>query len=258
MIRSDTNLGVTRGRNLLAEAATGDVLVFLDDDAVFLSRVCDLLADLAADPSLGAVAFRVHRPGRSETSLEHPFRGSGLRGRSDARPCSYFVGCGYTIRHLAHLDAGGYDDRFFYSTEEVDLSFRILHDGWTLRYQPGIEVEHRPSPPGPGRFLGRTGVAAPESPPPGPSPPAAPLAVVHVTIWAARTGREALREGSPAAWWKLAREGLRLPVERRALGWGLLLRSTAWEDVSSTDPGSPCAAGNGDSSPVQNPADQVH
>lgn len=226
-LRSEENVGVTRGRNQLVEAATGDVLVFLDDDAVFLSSVVSPITTLfSAEATLGAVAFRVRRPAGGEDSLEHPFRGSGRsHDRDRAQECTYFVGCGYAIRREAHIAAGGYDDRFFYSTEEVELSFRLLRDGWLLRYDPTIEVEHRPSPKG----RGRTGTAVPgwrlrnrllmvraHLP--------AAVAIPHAAVWTLRTGAEAARARSLRLWWRLAREGVSLPVERRPLGWRSVVR----------------------------------
>lgn len=226
-LRSEANVGVTRGRNELVRAATGDVLVFLDDDAVLLTpSVARIQAAFAADPALGAVAFHVRRPAGIGHSLEHPFRGSGTRGsaRDVARECAYFVGCGYAIRREAHIGSGGYDDRFFYSTEEVDLSFRLLRDGWRLRYEPAIEIEHRPS----ARGRGRTSSAVPgwrlrnrlllvRSHLP------VAIAVPHAAGWAVRTGVEAFRAGSMRTWWQLGREGLSLPVLRRPLSWSKLV-----------------------------------
>ena len=52
---------------------------------------------------------------------------------SDAQPCRVLV---------------EYDERFFYSTEEIDLSFSLLDDGWTIAYRPEIVVEHRPDAAG--------------------------------------------------------------------------------------------------------------
>jgi GT2 family glycosyltransferase len=224
-LRSDENVGVTKGRNLLAGTAKGDVLVFLDDDAVFVTPVIAKLTDaFGAEPTLGAVAVRVRRQSGEGPSLEHPFRGSAAAAEAP-RECAYFVGCGYAIRREAHLDAGGYDDRFFYSTEEVDLSFRLLRDGWRLRYDPALEVEHRPSPKG----RGRTGSAVPgwrlrnrfllvraHLP--------VAIAVPHAGVWVVRTGVEAVRARSVKQWWRLGREGLSLPVDRRPLGWRRLAR----------------------------------
>lgn len=221
-LRSDANVGVTAGRNRLVEAATGNVLVFLDDDAVFLTPPCVRLTEaFGTDPRLGAVAFRVHRPGR-DVSLEHPFRGEAAGASESARDCAYFVGCGYAVRRRAHLDGGGYDDRFFYSTEEVDLSFRLLRDGWRLRYEPAIEVEHRPSPRGrdasssvPGwRMRNRLLLVRAHLP--------APLALVHAAVWGARTAVEAARDQSLGRWWRLTCDGVSMPVVRRPLGWATL------------------------------------
>lgn len=223
--RSDDNVGVTAGRNRLAEVAMGDVLVFLDDDAVFLTPPLERLRwAFHDDPGLGAVAFRVRRRG-ADSSREHPFRGSsGGAAGSTAQDCTYFVGCGYAVRRAAHLSVGGYDGRFFYSTEEVDLSLRLLRDGWHLRYEPAIEVEHRPSARGrkaspkvPGwRLRNRLLLVRAHLP--------LVVAVPHAVIWFGRTGIEAIREGALAEWWCLGREGLALPVDRRPLGWRALVR----------------------------------
>lgn len=225
-LRADANVGVTAGRNRLVAEATGDVLVFLDDDAVFLNPPLDTLRTaFDLDSTLGAIAFRVQRGDGADRSLEHPFRGSG-GGPAGAGPreCTYFVGCGYAIRRDAHLDAGGYDDRFFYSTEEVDLSFRLIRDGWRLRYEPGVAVEHRPSSRGrtgsgkvPGwRLRNRLLLVRAHLP--------LAAAVPHALIWFARTGVEAARQGAVSEWWRLGREGLALPVDRRPLPWRTLVR----------------------------------
>lgn len=218
-LRSDANVGVTAGRNRLAGAATGDVLVFLDDDAVFRTPpLQQVRAAFLSDPTLGALAFRVRRAGGGLVSLEHPFRGSARGSSADApRPCAYFVGCGYAIRREAHLGTGGYDERFFYSTEEIDLSFRLLRDGWHLRYEPAIEVEHRPSSRGRGgasrvpgwRLRNRLLLVRAHLP--------LAVAVPHALVWTARTALEAARQRSLHHWWRLAREGLVLPVVRRPL-----------------------------------------
>lgn len=225
-LRSETNLGVTAGRNRLARAAIGEVLVFLDDDAVFLSSAHQRVRDsFRADRSLGALAFRVRRPGAADPSLEHPFRGRRARGRQVGRECAYFVGCGYAIRRRAHLEVGGYDDRFFYSTEEVDLAFRLMRDGWRIHYDPAVEVEHRPSYRGRGsasevegwRIRNRLLLVRAHLP--------VVIAVPHGLVWALRTGVAAARQRDLRRWWQRVREGLSLPVERRPLPWSVLARA---------------------------------
>lgn len=225
-MRSDTNLGVTAGRNRLAGAARGDVLVFLDDDAVFLSPVRARVLDaFGRDATLGALAFRVRRPGSGGVSSEHPFRGKGRRRHDVGRRCAYFVGCGYAVSRRAHLSVGGYDDRFFYSTEEVDLGFRVLGAGWHIRYDPDLVIEHRASPRGRSstsqvaawRMRNRLLLVRAHLP--------VALAVPHAVVWAVRTGVDAARRRDLRRWARFTREGLVLPVVRRPLGWAVLARA---------------------------------
>lgn len=219
--RSDENTGVAAGRNRLLEAATADVLVFLDDDAVLRAPVDGLRDLFGEDPGLAVVAFRVERPGGAVEPSEHPFRG---RPRDvPPGPCAYFVGAGYAVRRSAVEAVGGYDERFFYSTEEVDLSFALLRDGWRLEYRPELVVEHRPSARGRAvrpevpamRARNRITLVRRHLP--------APLATVHVAAWLVRTWREARSIGQTAAWRRGVAEGWRSAVDRRPLGWRTVL-----------------------------------
>ena len=222
MLRSDENLGVADGRNRLARQATGDVLVFLDDDAVFLDEdVADRIRDrMMARDEPAVIAFRVMRPDGSMDSTEYPFRG-GAR-RVVARPCAYFVGCAAAIRRDAFLEAGGFDDRYSYSTEELDLAFAIARRGGEMVFDPEIIVEHRPSPRGRApapqipalRLRNRLLLVRTHLP--------YPVAAIHAGVWSGRTLLEARRAGDVRPWRQAWKRGLSMPVQRRPLGyWGL-------------------------------------
>lgn len=220
--RSDENLGVTAGRNRLAEACRADVLTFLDDDAVFLGDAASRLRQrFEVEGDLGLVAFRVVRPGGARMPLEYPFRGRP-REDAEARPCAYFVGCGYAIRRSALESAGGYDEQFFYSTEEVDLSFRLMRAGWQLSYDPSITIEHRPSArgrsvaPRVSKLVLRNQLTVARRYLP------APVAVIHGGVWAAWTLRSSVRAGTLRPWLEGWKEGLGGAVDRRPLPWRLL------------------------------------
>lgn len=221
--RSDTNLGVTGARNRIAKGADADLLVYLDDDAVFLSDpVPEVRQAFDADPRLGAVAFSVRRPDGSIESSEWPFRGPP-RDPDLARPCAYFVGAGYAVRRSALDDVGGYDERYFYSTEEIDLSMRLIAARWTLAYVPSVRVEHRPASTGrtirpavPGlRLRNRLQYARSHLP--------LPIAIVHSAVWIARTFREARSTSSLGLWSSGLRYGITSPVPRQPLAWRSLL-----------------------------------
>jgi GT2 family glycosyltransferase len=223
MLRSDENRGVTAGRNQLVRAAGSDIVVFLDDDAVFRSSepVVTVRQRFAADSALAVVAFRIVRASGEAPSLEYPFRG---RSHEDdvARPCAYFLGGAAAVRRAAFDAVGGFDDRYLYSTEEVDLSFALERAGWTLVYDPSVVVEHRPSSRGRGlaprtpalRLQNRLMLVRRHLP--------WPIAVVHVTAWAGRTLLEALRAHALRPWARAWREGFRAPVRREPLSYSLL------------------------------------
>ena len=221
LLRSDDNTGVTRGRNLLLEATDADYAIFIDDDAVACSELADVVRrHFDEDPSLAVLAFRITRPDGS-VKLEHPFRGRP-RDVDVARPCGYFVGAGYAVRTHAVASVGGYDDELFYSTEEIDLSMALQRDGWTIRYEPALHVEHRPSTRGRGiapqvpAFIIRNRLVYVRRHLP------LPLAVVHGCVWSALTLRSALRARGVGAWARAIRDGLRRPIERRPLSWAAL------------------------------------
>jgi glycosyltransferase involved in cell wall biosynthesis/GT2 family glycosyltransferase len=222
--RDETNLGVTRGRNLLVQLATKDVVVFLDDDAVFVEGTAATIAErFARTPALAVLAFLVRRAdGRIESS-EWPFRGRP-HAVDRGRPAAYFLGGACAVRHDAFLAAGGYDESFFYSTEEIDLAFTLAAAGSTIEYTPAVVVEHRPATAGrvanpavPAlRLRNRIMLARRHLP--------FPVAVVHVAAWGVRTAREARAAHGLREWKAAWREGRTAAVVRRPLPYGLLGR----------------------------------
>lgn len=218
-VRNDRNLGVTGGRNALARRASGDVIVFLDDDAVAMTDLVSVVRErFRADESLGLVAFKITRPGGGFVSKEIPFPGR-TPDLERERSCSYFLGGACAVRRDAFDAAGGYDDRYFYSTEEMDLGLELTKAGWTLRYVPEAWIEHRPSP------HGRT--IAPEVPAfefrnrvlYSRSHLKAPVAVLHSALWALRTLPRAVSGGGLRAWIREGFAVLREPVDRDPLSW---------------------------------------
>lgn len=219
VLRSDANVGVTSGRNRLLKAITADVIFFLDDDAVLTAPAVEQLClRFDGDEKLAVVACRVRRRDGASVSSEYPFRGPAVDDPAP-RPCAYFVGCAYAARRSAVSSAGGYDESFFYSTEEVDLSLKLLARGWRLMYDPGLTIEHHPSPRGrsvaprvPALLLRNRVVVARRHLP-------LPAAVVHLSVWGGRTFLTAARAGGLHAWLRAWGDGMRAPVDRQPLSW---------------------------------------
>lgn len=217
-LRCDENEGVAAGRNRQAEMASAEVLVFLDDDARFLDGDAAerIRRSFDARPRAGALAFLVQRPGGTIVASEQPFRGH-TRDPHRGRPCAYFLGGAAAVRRAAFFEAGGFDARYQYSTEEVDLGFGLLAHGWELHYEPTIRVEHAPSSRGRSlnpqvpalRLRNRILLARRRLP--------VVVAVPHVTAWGARTFVEAVRARRLGPWLHAWRDGMTMPVTRQPL-----------------------------------------
>jgi GT2 family glycosyltransferase len=148
VIRSETQLGVGRGRNLLYREASGDILFVMDDDAyledsTFLSR---LGAEMASRPSAAIIAARIidHRASGDAVLAPFPRRARradpGIVDR-DQR-VSYFLGGGHALSRVAYDRIGGYDETFVWGEEELDLSFRAINAGFEIHYVPSLTVHH--------------------------------------------------------------------------------------------------------------------
>ncbi|HWT92397.1 MAG TPA: glycosyltransferase, partial [Solirubrobacteraceae bacterium] len=130
------------GRNAAAALATGDALLFLDDDAILRPGALDAAVRvLEAEPGVGAVAFRIVDPQTRRTALWlYPLDVHTWEGRRFDVPT--FVGCGGLVRRAVFEGLGGFWEGYHREVEELDLCWRMLGAGWRIRYEPDAVVEH--------------------------------------------------------------------------------------------------------------------
>jgi GT2 family glycosyltransferase len=138
---SSVNLGVAGGRNAAARLASGDLLLFVDDDAVLRPGSLRRAVGAIESPGVAAVAFNVVDPASGRPALwYHPYDPSTWSGR--AFEAYTVIGCGHLVRRNCFEELGGLWDGYFRELEELDMSWRLLDGGWTIRYEPGAVVEH--------------------------------------------------------------------------------------------------------------------
>lgn len=215
VVESATNRGIPGGRDLGVEASTSVVVGFLDDDAEFRGDAARVQREFDVDAGLGAVSFRLVDE-EGSTSRRHVPR-AGIGEPSESGEVAYFLGGACAIRREAYEQVGGYFTELFYGHEEIELSWRLIDAGWTIRYLADVEVFHPRTEIGRHadgwRLTGRNRVWIARRTLPW------PVALVHVTAWlilgTARAPRGDCRRSYLAGWWS----GWGGKIDRRPIRW---------------------------------------
>lgn len=141
LISALRNLGAA-GRNLGFEAATGDVVVCLDDDVFELSAdALERLDEIFANPIVAATNFTVLEEGG--TQVVNWVHHRNIERFSGVRFETYEITEGaVAFRRSALREVGGYPESFFLSHEGPDLAFRLMNRGWKVIYSPEVKVRH--------------------------------------------------------------------------------------------------------------------
>lgn len=154
----ETNISVSRNKGI--ELARGDLVAFIDDDAVpELNWLDELEQHYAIDARLGGVGGFV----RDNTGVEYQCKyivcdrnGDAQFFQTDAEayieqkpfaPRYYsLIGVNSSFRKKALLDIGGFDEEYAYFLDETDVCVRLTDAGWLIRHVPNAEVYHNFAP----------------------------------------------------------------------------------------------------------------
>ena len=157
VIRNATNLGFAAGNNLGASVATGDYLVFLNDDTRAHPRWLRELVDTARRRECAAVASCVlDWSGTRIDFIEGAvnFQGKGFQLRYGApldgvgveereRPLLFACGAAMLVDRAVFVEAGMWDEDTFAYYEDVELGWRLNILGHTVWLAPHAVVYHK-------------------------------------------------------------------------------------------------------------------
>ena len=145
---------IPRSRNVGVRMAAGDVLAFLDDDAVPEPDWLKQLANAYEDPTVAAAGgpvfdiplghgrvgdVHLHARGAVNVHSEPPAERYLGRG-SD--PFLYLAGCNMSVRRSALRRAGGFNRELPYCYEDVEVCMRLVDAGARIAWVEAALVRH--------------------------------------------------------------------------------------------------------------------
>lgn len=150
------NLSVSR--NIGICMAQGDIVAFIDDDAIPEPEWLTQLAEAYSDPMVGAAGGLVYnhtgydyqykyclvdRFGNADLSLPGPTPHLSFP-KSERVP--HLLGCNSSFRRSALLEIGGFDEEYEYFLDETDVCLRIVDAGYIIAQLPCAYVHHKFAP----------------------------------------------------------------------------------------------------------------
>ncbi len=157
LIANRQNYGFAKGNNLGLKAATGEYILFLNNDTVVTPDFLRLMIeDFQQDLTLGCIQPQM-RMMTDKTRLDEAGAYLAFNGflyhygyRKDYRLPNYQVpreifsakGACMLIPRKVIAKVGGFDEDFFIFFEETDLCYRIWLAGYTVRYEPRSVIYH--------------------------------------------------------------------------------------------------------------------
>ena len=138
------NGGLSNARNVGMRAAKGEIVAYIDDDAVADPQwLTYLAATFLNTDHVGAGGPNIPPADDgpiAECVANSP--GGPIHVLLSDRKAEHIPGCNMAFRRDALMAVDGFDARFRIAGDDVDLCWRLLKRGWTLGFNPAAMVWH--------------------------------------------------------------------------------------------------------------------
>jgi GT2 family glycosyltransferase len=155
IVKATTNLGFAGGNNRGAKEARGRFLAFLNNDTqVDGAWLGSLRRTFETGGDVGLATSRIvymDNPSLLDSAGDGMTRAGGAFKRGHGAPADRYMmrrdvfgacGAACMIPRTLFDEVGGFDDDFFVSHEDVDLSYRVRLAGYRCVYEPAALVRH--------------------------------------------------------------------------------------------------------------------
>jgi GT2 family glycosyltransferase len=141
---STENRGLSNARNTGLEAATGEIVAYIDDDASPDPHwLTYLAATFLSTTHAGVGGPNITPPGDGATAecvANAP--GGPIHVLLSDTEAEHIPGCNMAFRKRALTAIGGFDPQFRTAGDDVDVCWRLRERGWTLGFSPAAMVWH--------------------------------------------------------------------------------------------------------------------
>lgn len=145
-----TNLSISR--NMGIKLSAGDIIAFIDDDAIPDKYWLDDIVSYYTDDSIGGVGGRVYGPGDDHFQFEKGY--VDFWGDADVHffgpdyndpkgtKFNMMLGTNCTFSKEALIAVGGFDEYYDYYHDESDLCLRVVQSGYKILNHPRAFIHH--------------------------------------------------------------------------------------------------------------------
>lgn len=138
------NAGLSSARNVALRVAKGEIIAYLDDDAIPGRHWLYHLAARFRETNHAAVGGPNIAPPQTNIVADCVDNAPGgpIHVLITDEIAEHLPGCNLAVRKSCLEAVGGFDPKFRVAGDDVDLCWRLQERGWTLGFSPGATVLH--------------------------------------------------------------------------------------------------------------------